>query len=61
MILVDRQGWVLLQERDEHPRIDPDCWGLVGGHVDEGEDVETAAYRELTEETDVVAAPGGLR
>ena len=59
--LVDRRGWILLQERDEHPRIDPDCWGLVGGHVDEGEDVEAAAYRELTEETGVVAAPGSLR
>ena len=61
VVLVDRRGWVLLQERDEHPRIDPEHWGLVGGHVDEGEDVETAAYRELAEETDVVAAPGSLR
>ena len=61
VVLVDRRGWVLLQERDEHARIDPDCWGLVGGHVDPGEDVEAAAYRELTEETEVVASPGGLR
>jgi 8-oxo-dGTP pyrophosphatase MutT (NUDIX family) len=53
VVLVDRRGWVLLQERDEHPRIDPDCWGLVGGHVEPGEDVETAAYRELAEETEV--------
>jgi 8-oxo-dGTP pyrophosphatase MutT (NUDIX family) len=60
VLLVDRRGWVLLQERDERPRIDPDCWGLVGGHVDPGEDVETAAYRELTEETEVAAAPGSL-
>ena len=61
MVLVDRRGWVLLQERDEHPRIDPDCWGLVGGHVEPDEDVEAAAYRELTEETDIVVAPGTLR
>jgi ADP-ribose pyrophosphatase YjhB (NUDIX family) len=61
VLLVDPRGWVLLQERDEHPRIDPDCWGLVGGHADPGEDVETAAYRELTEETEVAAAPGSLR
>ncbi len=60
VLLVDRRGWILLQERDEHPRIDPDCWGLVGGHVEEGENVEAAAYRELAEETDVVAAPGSL-
>ena len=31
VLLVDRKGWILLQERDEHPVIDPDCWGLVGG------------------------------
>ncbi len=61
VLLVDPRGWVLLQERDEHPRIDPDCWGLVGGHVDPDEDVETAAYRELTEETEVAAVPGSLR
>jgi ADP-ribose pyrophosphatase YjhB (NUDIX family) len=60
VILVDTRGWILLQERDEHPRIDPECWGLVGGHVDPGEDVESAAYRELTEETEVVAEPGSL-
>ena len=56
VVLVDRRGWVLLQERDEHARIDPDCWGLVGGHVDPGEDVEAAAYRELAEETEIVAS-----
>ena len=45
VILVDRRGWILLQERDEHPRIDPETWGLAGGHVEDGEDFETAAYR----------------
>lgn len=57
---MDRRGWLLLQERDEHARIDPERWGLVGGHVDPGEDFETAAYRELAEETEVVVPPGGL-
>jgi 8-oxo-dGTP pyrophosphatase MutT (NUDIX family) len=51
IVLVDRRGWVLLQERDEHPLIDPDRWGFVGGHVDEGESYDAAAYRELAEET----------
>lgn len=61
VLLVDRRGWLLLQERDEHPVIDPDKWGLVGGHVDDGEDFEPAAYRELAEETGLVLAPGTLR
>jgi 8-oxo-dGTP pyrophosphatase MutT (NUDIX family) len=60
VILVDRRGWVLLQERDEHPRIDPDKWGLAGGHVDPGEDFEAAAHRELEEETGVRLPAGGL-
>ena len=61
IILVDPRGWVLLQERDEFPRIDPEKWGLAGGHVDPGEDFEPAAHRELEEETGVRLPAGGLR
>lgn len=61
IVLVDPRGWILLQERDEHPVIDPDSWGFVGGHVDEGEDPDAAAYRELEEETGLRLAPPALR
>jgi len=61
VLLVDSRGWLLLQERDEHPVIDPERWGMVGGHVEDGEDYETAAYRELTEETGISLPPGTLR
>lgn len=60
VILVDRAGRILLQERDEHPRIDPEKWGLAGGHVDPGEDFESAAHRELEEETGVRLAVSDL-
>jgi len=60
VVLVDPDGRILLQERDEHPSIDPEKWGLSGGHVEPGEDFETAAYRELEEETGVRLAPGSL-
>ena len=61
VILVDPVGRLLLQERDENPVIDPDCWGLPGGHVEDGESEDAAAYRELTEETGVALAPGTLQ
>lgn len=61
VILVDRRGWILLQERDEHAPIDPETWSLSGGHVEEGEEFEAAAYRELLEETGIALAPGGLQ
>ena len=61
VLLVDPQGRVLLQERDEHAPISPDSWGMVGGHVEDGEDFEPAAYRELEEETGIRLPPGGLR
>ncbi|NYE37950.1 ADP-ribose pyrophosphatase YjhB (NUDIX family) [Nocardioides cavernae] len=53
VVLVDRRGWILLQERDEHPLIDPDCWGLSGGHLEPGEQPRDGALRELEEETGV--------
>ena len=53
VVLVDERGWILLQERDEHPDIDPEKWGFVGGHRESGEDYLTCAYRELAEETGV--------
>ncbi len=60
IVLVDPRGWVLLQERDEHPVIDPGCWGFVGGHVDRGEEPDAAAYRELAEETGLRVEPPAL-
>jgi 8-oxo-dGTP diphosphatase len=60
ILLVDPRGRVLLQERDEHPVIDPGCWGFVGGHLDRGEEPDAAAYRELLEETGLRVEPPAL-
>ena len=61
VLLVDRRGWLLLQERDEHPVIDPERWGPPGGHLEPGEDPASGAARELHEETGVRLAPADLR
>ena len=61
LLLVDRRGWVLLQERDEHAPRAANQWGMVGGHVEDGEDFEPAAYRELAEETGIELPAGALR
>lgn len=53
VLLVDPRGALLLQERDSRPVLDPDCWGLPGGHMEPGERAGDAAARELEEETGV--------
>jgi 8-oxo-dGTP pyrophosphatase MutT (NUDIX family) len=60
VLLVDVRGWVLLQERDGLAPIAPEQWGLVGGHVDPGEDWLAARDRELEEETGLRLPEGTL-
>jgi 8-oxo-dGTP pyrophosphatase MutT (NUDIX family) len=47
---MDDKGWILLQLRDANGAY-PHYWGTVGGMVEPGETDETAARRELAEET----------
>jgi 8-oxo-dGTP pyrophosphatase MutT (NUDIX family) len=61
IFLVDARGWVLLQERDEHAPVAADQWGIVGGHVDRGEQRADAMRRELAEETGLVLDAAALR
>ncbi|UUZ59363.1 NUDIX hydrolase [Nocardioides sp. B-3] len=48
-----RDGRVLLGHRHPRRRIYPDCWDLVGGHVEAGETPEQAVIRECGEELGV--------
>lgn len=54
VFLVNARGQILLQRRSLALNDNPGKWDQsVGGHVDEGEDYETAAMRETQEELGV--------
>lgn len=51
-IIEDEQGRLLMQLRDLAQGIHwPGKWGLIGGGIEPGEDISTAALREIKEET----------
>ena len=50
-VILHRDGKVLLQHRDDRPDIVwPGAWAIFGGHMEEGEEAEAAARREIAEE-----------
>ena len=49
-----REGRVLLAHRHPRRRWYPDCWDLVGGHIEDGESPLDAVVRECAEEIGVV-------
>lgn len=56
VILFREDGAVLLNLRDGNTSIYPGFWSIPGGVVEPGEDPESAARRELWEETGYVVA-----
>ncbi len=54
VVVYHSDGRILLQKRKQDKDIQPGKWDTaVGGHLDPGENFETAAYRELAEELGV--------
>lgn len=51
LIFITRGESVLLLKGSPHKRIWPNQYNGVGGHIERGEDVITAARREIVEET----------
>lgn len=57
-ILVERDGTLLLQRRDDNPMISyPNRISIFGGHVEQGEAFLDAVQREIHEETGLNLPP----
>jgi isopentenyl-diphosphate delta-isomerase type 1 len=55
VMVEDNRGRLLLQKRSARMDRYPNCWdNSAAGHVDEGEDYDIAAKRELSEEIGIV-------
>jgi len=47
----DGQAALYVQKRSANRSLFPDCWDILGGHVDDGETLEEALAREIKEES----------
>ncbi|MFF3982877.1 NUDIX hydrolase [Streptomyces sp. NPDC001828] len=50
-VILNLDGKAFAQKRSPHRRLFPDCWDIVGGHVEPGEALLDALAREVEEET----------
>src|SRR5215813_7952235 len=50
-LIVDDDGRIFVQRRSPQRRLFPNCWDIVGGHLEDGESVDDALRREVQEET----------
>jgi 8-oxo-dGTP pyrophosphatase MutT (NUDIX family) len=55
VLLVDADGALLMQLRDEHAPVAANQWAFPGGQIEAGETPIEAAHRELLEETGLTA------
>lgn len=50
-VILNEQGRAFLQKRSSERRLFPNCWDIIGGHVEPGETFYEGLRREIQEET----------
>ncbi|GLV60997.1 hypothetical protein KDH_78150 [Dictyobacter sp. S3.2.2.5] len=50
-LITNHEGRILVQKRSPDRKLFPNCWDIIGGHVEAGETLTTALAREIREET----------
>jgi 8-oxo-dGTP diphosphatase len=50
-LIRNTQGRLLVQKRAPDRKLYPNCWDIIGGHVEAGERLTVALAREIREET----------
>jgi 8-oxo-dGTP pyrophosphatase MutT (NUDIX family) len=50
-LIIDDDGRIFVQRRSASRTLFPNCWDVVGGHLEPGESVADALRREVHEET----------
>jgi 8-oxo-dGTP diphosphatase len=50
-LILNQQGHLLVQRRAPDRKLFPNCWDIIGGHVESGETLTDALAREIHEET----------
>ena len=49
--ILNQQGHLLVQKRAPDRKLFPNCWDIIGGHVEAGETLTATLAREIHEET----------
>lgn len=50
-LILNQQGRLLVHRRTPDRKLFPNCWDIIGGHVEPGETLTAALAREIREET----------